>query len=160
MAVMSAVLAENVFFSRMRTSSVIFFRVIINTILKKYRIVYFTNVEICLHSPQSSKTKNYFPKICSLPFSFSLIHNTHHTISEVHFFISHGVLSFMGRQKFILKNMRRQRPKFLQQPMSNCYNGYMVNNNNTSKENNCIEIMVLSRPSNSNCQSFFLFRRS
>ena len=23
-----------------------------------------------------------------------------------------------------------KRPKFLQQPMSNCYNGYMVNNNN------------------------------
>ena len=24
-----------------------------------------------------------------------------------------------------------KRPKFLQQPMSNCYNGYMVNNNNS-----------------------------
>ena len=24
-------------------------------------------------------------------------------------------------------------PKFLQQPMSNCYNGYMVNNNNTAR---------------------------
>ena len=24
----------------------------------------------------------------------------------------------------------KKRPKFLQQPMSNCYNGYMVNNNN------------------------------
>ena len=32
-----------------------------------------------------------------------------------------------------------KRPKFLQQPMSNCYNGYMVNNNNN---NNKIMILI------------------
>ena len=35
-----------------------------------------------------------------------------------------------------------KRPKFLQQPMSNCYNGYMVNNNNARWEGQKIEFIT------------------